>query len=289
MSDYRCILSKVAAFWQLIRGFLDFRGRGECSTITSMRPIWNGSISFGLINIPVRLYSGANPREGIDLDMLHKKDHAPIRYARICQKEGEEVAWEEIVKGYKLDDDNYIVLTPEDLDHLDAEKSQTIDILQFVDEPDIDIRFFEKPYYLEVTKGGDKAYALLRTALSKSGKLALVKFVMHQREHIGVIKPLGRALVLEQMFFPTDLRQPGELNFPTEKEVTDKELDMALKLIKQETKPFIAEDLRDTYTEELEEMIKRKSKGQKPAKTAKTPEKANTKDLMAALKASLKK
>lgn len=253
-----------------------------------MRPLWNGSISFGLINIPVRLYSGSNQREGIDLDMLHKTDHSPIRYARICQKEGEEVPWDDIVKGYKYTDDDYIVLTPKDLEALDAEKSQTVDILQFVEETDIDIRFFEKPYYLEAVKGGDKAYALLRSALAKSGKLALVKFVMHQREHVGVIKPLGRALVLEQMFFPTDLRGTGELQFPTDKEVTAKELDMALKLVKQETKPFIAEDLRDTYTEELEEMIKAKTKGKKPKKTAHAPEKTNAHDLMAALKASLK-
>jgi DNA end-binding protein Ku len=254
-----------------------------------MRPLWNGSISFGLINIPVRLYSGANQRQGIDLDMLHKTDHSPIRYARICQKEGEEVPWDDIVKGYKVDDD-YLVLTPQDLDKLDADKSQTVDILQFVNEADIDIRYFEKPYYLEAVKGGEKAYALLRSALAKSGKLALVEFVMHQRVHVGVIKPLGRALVLEQMYFPTDLRQPGDLEFPTDKEVTPKELDMAIKLIKQETKPFIAEDLRDTYTEELEEMIKSKAKGKgkKPARTAKSPEKTNAKDLMAALKASLK-
>lgn len=253
-----------------------------------MRPLWNGSISFGLINIPVRLYSGSSQREGIDLDMLHKTDHSPIRYARICQKDGEEVPWDDIVKGYKYTDDDYIVLTPKDLEALDAEKSQTVDILQFVNEADIDIRYFEKPYYLEAVKGGDKAYALLRSALAKSGKLALVKFVMHQREHVGVIKPLGRALVLEQMFFPTDLREPGELQFPTDKDITTKELDMALKLVKQETKPFIAEDLRDTYTEELEEMIKAKTKGKKPKKAAATPEKTNAHDLMAALKASLK-
>lgn len=253
-----------------------------------MRPIWNGSISFGLINIPVRLFSATNPREGIDLDMLHKTDHAPIRYARICKKDGEEVPWDDIVKGYKYNDDDYIVLTPKDLDSLDAEKSQTIDIQQFVDEPDIDIRYFEKPYYLEPQKGGDKAYALLRTSLEKSGKIAFAKFVMHQREHIAVIKPLGRALVLVQMRFPADLREPADLHLPTDKGVTDKEKEMALKLVKQETAPFIAEDLHDTYTEELEEMIKAKTKGKKPSKKAKKTEHTDSRDLMSALKASLK-
>lgn len=254
-----------------------------------MRPIWNGSISFGLVSIPVRLYSGSNPRQGIDLDMLHKDDHAPIRYARICRKDGEEVPWDDIVKGYEYQDGDYVVLSKKELDELDAKKTQTVDIMQFVDEPDIDIRYFEKPYYLEVVKGGEKAYALLRAALQKSNKLALAKFVLHQHEHIAVIKPVGRALVLNQMRYPSDLRQPGELHLPTDNDLTKKELDMALQLVKQETKPFVAEDLQDTYTDELEELIKDKVKGKKPHKTkAKTPKETSAGDLMSALKASLK-
>ncbi len=254
-----------------------------------MQALWNGSISFGLVNIPVRLFSATNPREGIDLNMLHKDDHAPIRYARICRKDGEEIPWNDIVKGYEYRDGDYIVLTKKELDEIDAKKSQTIDIQQFVDESGIDIRYFEKPYYLEPVKGGEKAYALLRGALEKSDKLALAKFVLHEREHIGAVKPVGRALVLNQMRFPTDLREPGELSFPTDKEVTDKEIEMALKLVRQETKPFISEDYHDTYTEELEEMIKAKTKGKKPAKTTQTaPKETSAKDLMSVLKASLK-
>jgi DNA end-binding protein Ku len=254
-----------------------------------MRPIWNGSISFGLVNIPVRMFSGTNPREGIDLDMLHKADKGKIHYARICAKDGKEVAWDDIVKGYEYADDEYVVLAPKDMEELDPKKSKTIDIQQFVDEGDIDVRYFEKPYYLEVEKGGEKAYALLHAALQKSGKSALVKFVMHEREHVGVIKPVGRVLVLNQMRFPTDIREPGELHLPTAKEVTGKEIEMALKLVKQETKPFIAEDLRDTYTEELEEMIKQKVKGKKPSKKKPSaPKETSAKDLMGALKASLK-
>lgn len=253
-----------------------------------MRPIWNGSISFGLVNIPVRLFSGTNPHEGIDLDMLHKDDHSPIRYARICRKDGEEVPWDDIVKGYEYQEGDYIVLSKKELDSIDAKKTQTIDIQQFVNEGDIDIRYFEKPYYLEVVKGGEKAYALLRAALQKSNKIALAKFVMHEREHIAAIKPVGRALVLNQMRFPSDLREPGELHFPTDKEISNKEVEMALKLVEQETKPFITEDLHDTYTEELEEMIKDKAKGKKPKKTTKAEPVTSTKDLMSALKASLK-
>jgi len=259
------------------------------ATIRSMRPLWTGSISFGLVNIPVRLFSATNPREGIDLDMLHKDDHAPIRYARICRKDGEEIPWNDIVKGYEYRDGDYVVLTKKDLEGIDTKKTQTIDILQFVDEPEVDIRYFEKPYYLDVVRGGEKAYALLRSALQKSGKLALAKFVMHQRDHVAVIKPVGRALVLNQMRFPADLREPGELHFPTDNEVTEKEIEMALKLVRQETKSFIPEDLHDTYTEELEELIKEKSKGKKIVHTkASEPSKTSAKDLMSTLKASLK-
>jgi DNA end-binding protein Ku len=237
----------------------------------------------------VRLYSGSNPHEGIDLDMLHKDDHAPIRYARICRKDGEEIPWNDIVKGYEYREGDYVVLSKKELESIDAKKTQTIDIQQFVDQEDIDIRYFEKPYYLEPVKGGEKAYALLRSALEKSKKLAVAKFVLHGREHVAAVKPVGRALVLNQMRFPTDLREPDALSFPTDRDVTEKELEMALKLIKQETKAFIPEDLHDTYTEELEEMIKDKTKGKKPAKAHSKPvEKTSAKDLMSALKASIK-
>jgi DNA end-binding protein Ku len=254
-----------------------------------MRALWNGSISFGLISIPVQLYSGSNPRQGIDLDMLHKADHSPIRYSRVCRKDGKEIPWDDIVKGYEYRDGDYIVLTKKELDDLNPEKTQTIDILQFVEEEDIDIRYFEKPYYLEPTKGGDKAYALLRSTLKKSGKIALARFIMREHAHIAVIKPVGRALVLNQMRYPSDLREPTELNLPDDKDLTEKEIEMALKLVKQETKPFIAEDLHDTYTDELEELIKRKAKGKKITPShAKETHATNAKDLMSALKASLK-
>jgi len=221
--------------------------------------------------------------------MLHKQDKSPIRFARICRKDGEEVSWDDTVKGYEFREGEYAILTDKDLAELDAKKTQTIDIQQFVDEPEIDIRYFEKPYYLEVVKGGEKAYALLHAALEKSHKLALATFVMHERQHVAAIKPVGRALVLNQMRYPSDLREAGDLHLPSSKEVTPKELDMALKLVKQETRPFIPEDLHDTYTEELEELIKEKTKGKKPAKHASKPaEHTASADLMSVLKASLK-
>ena len=235
------------------------------------------------------MFSGVQPHEGIDLDMLHKADKSPIRFARICRKDGEEVPWDDIVKGYEYRDGDYVVLSPKELDNIDAKKSQTIDIQQFVQEGEIDIRYFEKPYYLDPIKGGEKAYALLHAALERSDRLALAKFVMHQREHLGVIKPVGRALVLNQMRFPSDLREATDLNFPAEGSVKPDEIKVALKLIAQETRHFISEDFHDTYTEELEEIIKAKTKGKKPAAKSRTaPKDTSAKDLMGALKASLK-
>lgn len=233
------------------------------------------------------MYGAVESRQGIDFDMLHKDDKSPIRYARICKADGEEVPWEDIVKGYQYSEGEYIVFTPKDLEELAAEKSSTIDIQQFVREGEIDIRYFEKPYYLEASKGGEKAYALLREALHKTDVLALAKFVMHEREHLAVLKPVGRALVLTQMRFPSDIREGGDLSFPTDKHVSEHELEMAMKLIKQGSKPFIAEDWRDTYTEELEEMIKAKVKGKKPAKHKPKRDATTSADLMSALKASL--
>jgi DNA end-binding protein Ku len=254
-----------------------------------MRPLWTGSISFGLVNIPVRLFSGVNPREGIDLDMLHKEDGGQIRYARICRKDGEEVPWDDIVKGYAYRDGDYVVLTPKDLEKADAKRTQTIDIQQFVTEGGVDIRYFEKPYYLEPVKGGEKAYALLHAALEQTDKLALAKYVIHEREHLGVIKPVGRALVLNQMRFPTDLREGTDLKLPSDASVNKAELQMATKLINQETKHFVPEDFHDTYTEELEAIIKAKAKGKKLPKTsAKKPADTTSHDLMAMLKASIK-
>jgi len=254
-----------------------------------MRPIWTGSISFGLVNIPVRMFSGVSPHEGLDLTMLHREDHAPIRYERVCRKDGEEVPWEDIVKGYEYREGDYIVLTQKDFEKANPRKTSTIDIQQFVESHEIDVRYYEKPYYLEPTKGGDKAYALLRGALADSNKVAIVKFVIHEREHLGMITPLGRALILNQMRFPADLRSGSDLQLPTDKDVSKRELEVAIQLIKQETKHFIPEDFHDTYTEELEEIISAKVKGQKPKPGPAKPDKTTTAaDLMATLKASLK-
>lgn len=250
-----------------------------------MRAIWNGSISFGLVNIPIKLYSASESREGIDLRMLHAKDNAPIRYAKICTEEDVEVPFKDIVKGYEYADGEYVVISDEDFEAADAKKTSTINIVEFTSEDEIDVRYLERPYYMEPQKGADKAYSLLREALRKSGKLAVARFVLRQREHMALIKTVGQVLVLNQMRFPGDLRSPGGLKLPTE-EADERELDMALKLVDQLTEPFIPEDFHDTYTEELQATIEAKVAG-KPAPEGKAVEAKPVKDLMAALKASL--
>lgn len=254
-----------------------------------MRSIWTGSISFGLVNIPIKMYSGSESRQGLDLDMLHKEDHSPIRYARICRQDGEEIPYDEIVKGYEYREGDYVVLTKEDFKKADARKTQTIEIKQFVEEEEIDSRYYDKPYFLEPGKGADRAYALLRDALEKSGKIALAKYAMRARDNMAAIKPLGNALILNQMRFPSDLRNPKGLNFPDKKAADEDEIKMAIALIDQQTKPFIAEDWHDTYTEELEEIIEEKAKGKKPKARGKQPTDTKVKDLMSTLKASLEK
>lgn len=251
-----------------------------------MRAIWSGSISFGLVNIPVKLFSASESRHGLDLDMLHARDHSPIRYARICRQDGKEVPYDEIVKGYEYRDGDYIELTNEDFKKADVRKSKTIDIKQFADEKEIDTRYYDKPYYLEPAKGAERAYVLLRQALEQSGKIALAKYAMRARDNMAAIKPVGQALVLNQLRFPADVRSPSSLNIPGEA-ASGEEVKMALALIEQLTKPFIAEDWHDTYTEELEEIIEQKAKGKTPKARGKAPQETKVKDLMATLKASL--
>lgn len=251
-----------------------------------MRAIWTGSISFGLVNIPIKMYSGSRAHEGLDLDMLHKKDHARIRYARICREDGKEIPYDEIEKGYEYKKGDYIVLNDEDFKKADAKKTESIEIKQFAEEKEIDSRYYEKPYYLEPGKGADRAYALLREALEKSGKVALVKFAMRARDNMGAIKAHGNALILNQMRFAADLREAAGLKFP-DRQANKEEVDMALKLIKQQTKHFVPEDWHDTYTEELEEILEQKAKGKKVVQKGKEPKDTKTGDLMASLKASL--
>ncbi|RZJ72152.1 Ku protein [Flavobacterium sp.] len=232
-----------------------------------MRALWKGGISFGLVNIPVKLYSGSQSHR-VDLDMIRKKDQCQIEYVRVCKKDGKEVPWDEIAKGYKKENGDYVILDKADIASAMPEKTQTIDIFEFVKEDEIPSRYLEKPYFIEPDKIAMKTYALLRDALKKSGKVGLCKFIIRSSEHLGILTPQDDAIVLVQIRFEEDLRDPNELKLPTAKiSVTKKELDMAMTIIDQLTDKFEPEKYKDTYKAELIKLIKKKSaaKGKKVA------------------------
>lgn len=255
----------------------------------NMRSIWSGSLTFGLVNIPVRLYS-ATAGEQLEFNMLHKKDYSPIRYAKICRKEGKEIPFDEIVKGYEYQKGDFIVLSDADFKKVNIKKTKSINVMDFVREEEIDPMYFEKPYYLEPDKGADRAYALLREALTKTKKVGIAKFVIRNREHLGLIKPgVKGVLVLDQMRFVDELHKAEELNLPDSESVSKKELDMAIKFIDQLSSHFTPSDYKDTYKEELKEVIEDKAKGKPVHVEGEEPAPTKVADLMDTLKASLEK
>ncbi|MEO6722593.1 MAG: Ku protein [Ferruginibacter sp.] len=249
-----------------------------------MRSIWTGSIGFGLVNIPIKLYT-ATESSKISLDMLDKKDLANIKFKRVNEHTQKEVAWENIVKGYLLND-KYVVLDDKDFKKAAPEKTSHIEIIQFVDESEIDSLYYETPYYLQPEKTGSRAYVLLKEALAKTGKVGLGTFVMRDREHLCMIMALNDLLILNRMRFPEEIRKPDELEIPKAKSKPE-EVKMAVSLIDQLTKPFNPKLFKDDYTDKLLTIIKAKSKGKavpfKPLKVVHS----KSKDLMEQLQASL--
>lgn len=256
-----------------------------------MRSIWTGALSFGLVNIPVRVYSATTGSEGrINLDMLHKKDHSPIRYARICESDGQEVPWEDVVKGYEYSKGHYVVVTNEDFAKASPEKTKTIDILSFANADEIDSMYFDTPYYLEPDKGGAKPYALLREALRRTKKVGIARFVFRNREHIGAVKIRGDAIVLNQLRYKADVKEARGLELPEKSAMKDREIDMAVQLIEQLAEKFNPAEYKDTYTDELMKLIERKAHGRAaPARKSAAKRTTEAPDLMRALKASLSK
>jgi DNA end-binding protein Ku len=250
-----------------------------------MRAIWTGSISFGLINIPIKIYSAIDESR-LDLDMLDGKDHSNIRYKKINENTGKEVQQADIVKGYKIDDE-YIVLESEDFEAADAEKTKTIDILSFAESKEIDSIYYEQPYYLEPDKSGTKAYALLRDSLEASGKVGVTSFVMRNREALAILKPYGNVIVLNRIRFEQEIRDTSELKLPAVSKKKTKEMDMADKLIDQLSEKFDIKEYKDTYSAKLLKIIQAKAKGKKPPKTKMKVVHRQSDDLMEMLKASL--
>ncbi len=251
-----------------------------------MKAIWNGAIGFGLVNIPIKMYS-ATESSTLDLDMLDKNDHSNIQYKRVNEKTGKEVLWDNIVKGYKIDDD-YIVLEDEDFEAASPEKSKMLSIEQFVKEEEIESVYFETPYFLEPQKNGENAYTLLYKALKKTGMVGVGTFVMRTKENLCVIKPFKDILIVNKIRFPEDLRSYDELKIP-KKTIKEGELKMAIALIEQTTEKFNPERYVDTYKEDLLKIIEQKSKGEKTKTTPAEVKSEKTVDLMAQLKASLEK
>lgn len=250
-----------------------------------MRSIWSGSISFGLVNIPVKLVSAVQSEE-IDFDMLSKKDLAPVHYARIDSKTGEEVPWKDIVKGYQYAKGKYVVVEPEDFEKASPEKSKSIDIVQFVKEDEIDPIYYEKPYYLVPGKGAEKSYKLLLKALQETETVGIAEFVLRNREHICALKPYEGILLLNQLRYHEEIRDiPAEAE--AKETVRQKELELAVKLVNQLTEKFNPVAFKDTYIAELKKVIKAKAAGKEIRIAEPAKKTATVKDLMEVLKQSL--
>ena len=221
------------------------------------RAIWKGSISFGLVNIPIALYP-ATRKEDLRFRLLRKDDLSPVNYKRVAEKDGKEVPWDQIVKGYEYDKGKYVVLKEEDFQRVDLEATQTVDIKDFVDLDEIDPMFFYKPYYLEPQKGGDKAYALLRDSLKEKKKVGIAKVVIKTREYLAGVKPEDGALLLELMHFAEELSDTSKLNIPKKVEVGKRELNIATALIDSMSAKWNPEKYKDDYREALMEVIEEK-------------------------------
>ena len=227
-----------------------------------MATIWKGSVTFGLVNIPVEMQSAVRT-DRLSFRLLHADDLSPIRNERICQADGEPVPWNEIVKGYEYEKGKFIVMTDEDFEAAAIESSRTIDILDFVKEDEIDPRYFETPYYLLPAKGGEKAYALLREAVRKSETVGIGKVVIRQTQHLAAIKVVGDALVLEMMRFAHELVDDTGMSFPSAADLRPQELQMAEQLIASLAEPFEPEKYTDDHRANLMKIIRAKMKGRK--------------------------
>jgi DNA end-binding protein Ku len=255
-----------------------------------MATIWKGALTFGLVNIPVELRPAVRA-DHVSFRLLHAADLTPVKFERVSQKTGEPVPWSEIVKGYEYAKGKYVVLTDEDFKAAALESSKTIDILDFVQADEIDPRYFETPYYLVPSKGGEKAYALLREAVRKAGAVGIGKIVMRQTQHLAGVKVVGDALVLEIMRFATELVDADEYAFPAASLVRPQELAMAEQLVANLAEPFEPAKYTDEYRAGLMKVIKAKMAGKKIAAPAEdeAPGDADVLDLMSRLQASLGK
>jgi DNA end-binding protein Ku len=231
--------------------------------------IWSGAINFGLVTIPVKLFTAVRTDE-LSFNMLHAKDEGRIKYERICSVDGKPVPWDEIVKGYEYEKGEYVVLTDEDFKKVNPEATQSVDILEFVDLDTINPMFFDKPYYLEPSKQGKHAYALLREALNESNKVAIARVVIRTKEYIAAVKPIGDALVLELMHWASEIVETSTLELPDKGTLPEAEMKMARMLIDtMSVDAFEPEKFTNRYHDELLAMIEARAQGKELPKAAK--------------------
>jgi DNA end-binding protein Ku len=251
------------------------------------RALWTGSLSFGLVNIPVEVHTAVREHRP-HFRMLHAKDKSPINFQRVCQKDGEEVAWNDLVRGYEYERGHFVVLTKEDLAAAALEKTRRIDILDFVEAEAIDDRYFDKPYYLVPGKGGDMAYALLREAIRGSKRIGIAKFILREAQHLCAVEVVDDALVLSTLRFADELVDVETLRLPRASRFNKKELDMATTLVENLADEWNPEKYTDDYRENLMKVIKAKMKGKEahlvPETQLRSPKVV---DLMERLRASL--
>ena len=251
------------------------------------RPIWKGSVAFGLVSIPVQLHTAVRDHRP-KFRMLHGKDKAPVRYERVCQREGKPVAWEDLVKGYEYEKGQYVILTKEDLKAVALNKDRAIDIMDFVKSDEIDDRYFETPYYLTPQKGSHHAYALLRDALQVSGRVGIAKIIIRDAQHLSAVEVIDNALVLTMLRYADELVDTSQLEFPGGENVRKGELDLAKMLIENLASEWDPSKYTDEYRENLMKLIKARIKGKKPKlPAAEAPPEGKVVDLMERLRRSL--
>ena len=251
------------------------------------RALWKGAIAFGLVNIPVELHTAVRdtrPR----FRMLHAEDRSPVRFERVCQREGKPVAWEELVKGYEYERGRFVVLTKEDFRAAALEKSRSVDIRSFVKPAEIDDRFFETSYFLTPAKGGERAYALLREAIRETGLVGIATIVLRDAQHLAAVEVVRDAMVLTMMRYADELVHTAEFSFPSAQDVRKPELQMARTLVEQLADKWDPSQYTDEYRHNLMQIIKAKLKGVKPDLEA-PPDTQSTEvvDLMERLRQSL--
>jgi DNA end-binding protein Ku len=252
-----------------------------------MRAIWKGAVSFGMVTIPVKLYT-ATEQKDVRLRMLCKEHQAPIQEKRVCTDGGEELAWEELARGYEVSKGEFVVLEPEEIDAAKPESSTTIDIGDFVEATEIDPVYFEKSYFLEPTDVGAKPFSLLKRALEETGRVAIARVTIRTRERLATLRAYEDTLILETMFWPDEIRSTGALDLPEggETKVRSRELEMARSLVESLADKFRPESYTDEYRTALEELIESKMRGEQRAARRRKPE-PKVIDLMDALRASV--